>query len=104
MSARPRLCARQMPSWQTLSPPDRKANVLTIAASLPFAETFARGLVARLGAERDPLAPSTSPMRRRLLLATLVKRWDETRRQGTLGFAQASALAGSLASLMDEME
>ena len=142
-----------------MSRPDRKANVLTISASLPFAETLARGLIARLGA--DPLAlssvtiylptrraarsfadvfarvlggaallpefkalgdvdedeflfdsdaedidltPAISPMRRRLLLATLVKRWDETRRQGRLGFAQAAALAGSLAQLMDEME
>jgi ATP-dependent helicase/nuclease subunit B len=142
-----------------LSRPDPKPNVLTIAASLPFAETLARGLIARLGT--DPLAlsaatiylptrraarsfadvfarvlggaallpdfkalgdvdedeflfdsdaddldltPTILPMRRRLLLATLVKRWDETRRQGRLGFAQAAALAGSLASLMDEME
>ena len=142
-----------------MSRPERTPNVLTIAASLPFAETLARGLIARLGT--DPLAlssvtiylptrraartfsdtfarvlggaallpdfkalgdvdedeflfdaeadnldltPAISPMRRRLLLATLVKRWDETRRQGRLGFAQAAALAGSLASLMDEME
>jgi ATP-dependent helicase/nuclease subunit B len=142
-----------------LSRAERTANVLTIAASLPFAETLARGLIARLGT--DPLAlssatiylptrraartiadtfarvlggaallpefkalgdvdkdeflfdsesedldltPAISPIRRRLLLATLVKRWDETRRQGRLGFAQAAALAGSLASLMDEME
>ncbi len=50
------------------------------------------------------LAPAIAPMRRQLLLATLIKRWDETRRQGTLGFAQASALARSLAQLMDELE
>ncbi len=31
-------------------------SVFTIAASLPFAETLARGLIARTGAERDPLA------------------------------------------------
>ncbi|HTT96867.1 MAG TPA: double-strand break repair protein AddB [Rhizomicrobium sp.] len=142
-----------------MSPAERTPNVLTIAASLPFAETLARGLIARLGT--DPLAlssatiylptrraartfadtfarvlggaallpdfkalgdvdedeflfdadaddldltPAIAPIRRRLLLATLVKRWDETRRQGRLGFAQAAALAGSLASLMDEME
>jgi ATP-dependent helicase/nuclease subunit B len=142
-----------------LSRPEPTPNVLTIAASLPFAETLARGLIARLGtdplalssatiylptrraarsfadvfarvlggaallpefkalgdvdedeflfdsdADDLDLAPAISPMRRRLLLATLVKRWDETRRQGRLGFAQAAALAGSLASLMDEME
>jgi ATP-dependent helicase/nuclease subunit B len=144
-----------------LSQPERKPNVLTIAASLPFAETFARGLIARLGADKDPLAlstatiylptrraarsfadtfarvlggaallpefkplgdvdedeflfepdlepldvkPAISPMRRKLLLAAMIRRWDETRRGGTLGFAQASALAGGLASLMDEIE
>jgi ATP-dependent helicase/nuclease subunit B len=144
-----------------LSPPDRKPNVLTIAASLPFAESFARGLIARLGADKNPLAlstatiylptrraarsfsevfarvlggaallpefkplgdvdedellfdpdsgdldlaPAIAPMRRQLLLATLVKRWDETRRQGSLGFAQASGLAQSLAHLMEELE
>ena len=154
-------CARPTPSWLTLSQPERKPNVLTIAASLPFAETFARGLIARLCADKDPLAlstatiylptrraarsfadtfarvlggaallpefkplgdvdedeflfepelepldvrPAIAPMRRRLLLATMIRRWDETRRGGTLGFAQASALAGGLASLMDEIE
>ncbi|HVU22059.1 MAG TPA: double-strand break repair protein AddB [Rhizomicrobium sp.] len=142
-----------------MSPPDRTANVLTIAASQPFAETLARGLIARLGT--DPLAlaavtiylptrraartfsdvfarvlggaallpdfkalgdvdedellfdagggdldltPAIAPLRRELLLATLVKRWDETRRHGRLGFAQAVALAKSLAHLMEELE
>ncbi|MBV9992946.1 MAG: double-strand break repair protein AddB [Alphaproteobacteria bacterium] len=46
--------------------------------------------------------PAIAPMRRRLLLATLVRRWDEARRLGTLGFAQAASLAGGLARLMDE--
>lgn len=153
-----------MPSWRTLSRPDPRApraKVLTIAASLPFADTLARGLIARLGARDDPLAladaaiylptrraartfaetfarllggaallpdfkplgdvdedeflfdaeaedldlaPAISPIRRRLLLATLIRRWDETRRAGRLGFAQASALAGGLSRLMDELE
>jgi ATP-dependent helicase/nuclease subunit B len=43
-------------------------------------------------------------MRRQLLLATLIKRWDETRRGATLGFVQASALAEGLAHVMDELE
>jgi ATP-dependent helicase/nuclease subunit B len=160
MSARPTRCARPTNSWQTLSP-DGRANVRTIAASLPFAETLARGLIALLGAEGDPLAlsratiylptrraargfadvfarvlggaallpdfralgdvdedellfdveaqdldlaPAIAPLRRRMLLATLVQRWDETRTGGTLGFAQASALAGHLARLLDEIE
>ncbi|HEY1962116.1 MAG TPA: hypothetical protein VGG69_06850, partial [Rhizomicrobium sp.] len=32
------------------------ANIFTIPASAPFAETLARGLIARLGADGDPLA------------------------------------------------
>jgi len=39
-----------------LSP--ERPKLVTIAASLPFAETLARGLIARLGAGRDPLALS----------------------------------------------
>ncbi len=142
-----------------MSSPD--AKVFSIPASLPFAETLARGLIAQLGAERDPLAlaaatiylptrraarnfadsfarvlggaallpefkplgdvdedellfdageddlalaPAIAPMRRQLLLATLIRRWDKARRGGTLGFAQAASLAHSLARLMDEME
>ncbi|HWA90620.1 MAG TPA: double-strand break repair protein AddB [Rhizomicrobium sp.] len=138
-----------------------RPKLVTIAASLPFAETLARGLIARLGAERDPLAlaeatiylptrraarnfadsfarvlggaallpefkplgdvdedeflfdadndalelaPAIAPIRRKLLLATLVRRWDEARRDGAMGFAQAAALAGGLAQLMDELE
>jgi ATP-dependent helicase/nuclease subunit B len=139
-------------------PPPR---VVTIAPSLPFAETLARGLIARLGADDDPLAlsrvtiylptrraarsfadvfarvpggaallpdfkalgdvdedeflfdaasedldlpPAISPVRRQLLLATLVRRWDETRGHKALGFVQAHALADGLARLMDELE
>jgi ATP-dependent helicase/nuclease subunit B len=148
-----------MNSWATLSSPEPK--VFSIAASLPFAETLARGLIAQLGADSDPLAlaeatiylptrraarnfadsfarvlggaallpefkplgdvddeellfdvgdddialaPAIAPMRRQLLLATLIRRWDEARRGNTLGFAQAASLAHSLAKLMDEME
>jgi ATP-dependent helicase/nuclease subunit B len=49
------------------------------------------------------LPPAIAPLRRRLLLAHLVLRWDE-RRGRTLTFAQASGLAASLATLMDEFE
>jgi len=153
-------CAKPKICWQTLRP-ERAPNVLTISASQPFAETLARGLIARLGADADPLAlssvtiylptrraarsfadvfarvlggaallpdfralgdvdedeflfdaeageldlvPAIAPMRRQLLLATLIKRWNETRRGATLGFVQASALAESLARVMDELE
>jgi len=135
------------------------AKILTIAAGAPFAETLARGLIARLGS--DPLAlaqatvylptrragrtlsetfarvlggaallpnirplgdvdedeflfdpssedvtlpPVIAPVRRRLLLATLVQRWDRAQRGGTFGFAQASALARALARFLDEAQ
>ena len=134
-------------------------KVFTIAASAPFAETLARGLIARAG--DDPLAlssaviylptrraarsfgdafarvmggaallpqfrplgdsdedellfdavaeglefkPAITPLRRQLLLAQLVRRWDRTDRGGALSFAQYAALADSLAKVMDEVE
>jgi ATP-dependent helicase/nuclease subunit B len=134
-------------------------SVFTIAASAPFAETLARGLIARAG--DDPLAlaaaviylptrraarsfgdafakvmggaallpqfkplgdsdedellfdataeglefkPAITPLRRQLLLAQLVRRWDRTERGGALSFAQYAALADSLAKVMDEVE
>jgi ATP-dependent helicase/nuclease subunit B len=153
-----------MLSWPTLARADkagRRASVLTIPASMNFAETLARGLIARLSAETNPQAlaqatiylptrraargfadvfarvlggaallpqfralgdvdedeflfdphaedfdapPAITPMRRRLLLATLIRRWHVARRSGPVGFAQALALADSLAKVMDETE
>ena len=49
------------------------------------------------------LPPAIAPLRRQLLLAHLVRRWDRARRGGTLSFAQSAALARKLASLMDEI-
>ena len=134
-------------------------SVFTIAPSAPFAETLARGLIARVG--DDPLAlssaviylptrraargfgdafarvmggaallpqfrplgdgdedellfdaaagglefkPAITPLRRQLLLAQLVRRWDRMDRGGSLSFAQYAALADSLAKVMDEVE
>jgi ATP-dependent helicase/nuclease subunit B len=56
-------------------------------------------------AEADDLTlpPAIAPIRRRLLLATLVKRWDE-KRGGSLGFAQTTALARGLAHFLDECQ
>jgi ATP-dependent helicase/nuclease subunit B len=129
------------------------AKLYTIAPSAPFADTLARGLIARVGdgplaladctiylptrraqrtfgdafarvlggaallpqfkalgdADEDELLfepeaidlpPAIAPMRRTLLLATLVQRSQD----GEMGFAQAAALADSLAAVMDEME
>ncbi|MEI9989272.1 MAG: double-strand break repair protein AddB [Rhizomicrobium sp.] len=129
------------------------ANVFTIPSSAPFADTLAKGLIAKAGA--DPLAladtviylptrraqrtfgdafaralggaallprfkalgdadedellfeaealdlpPAVAPMRRTLLLAAMVRRWQG----GEMGFAQAAALADGLAAVMDEVE
>jgi ATP-dependent helicase/nuclease subunit B len=137
----------------------KQPSIFTIAASAPFAETLARGLIARAGddaltlssaviylptrraarsfgdtfakvmggsallpqfrplgdtdeddllfdanAEALELAPAIKPLRRQLLLARLVRQWDEQGRDGTLSFAQAAALADSLAKVMDEVE
>jgi ATP-dependent helicase/nuclease subunit B len=50
------------------------------------------------------LPPAINPIRRQLLLAPLVRRWDEKARGGTLNAAQSMALAESLAGVMDEIE
>jgi len=49
------------------------------------------------------LPPAIAPLRRQLLLAHLVRRWDATQRGGALSFAQSAALARKLAALMDEI-
>jgi len=148
----------------------RAPHVYTIGASAPFAETLARGLIARTGSYNgppalayglDPLAlasaivylptrraargfgdafaralggaallpqfralgdadeddllfdaaadgielpPAIAPLRRQMLLAALVRRWDAKARGGTLSFAQAAALAASLAAMLDEVQ
>lgn len=50
------------------------------------------------------LRPSIAPLRRRLLLATLIRRWSFSRGSGALTFGQAAGLAKSLAGVMDEVE
>lgn len=48
--------------------------------------------------------PAIHPIRRRLLLATLVRRWAEQSRDMPPGFAQAAAMARHLARFLDEAE
>jgi ATP-dependent helicase/nuclease subunit B len=134
-------------------------GLYTIPAGIPFAETLARGLITRLGADRDPLAltatiwlptrraarllvdtfarllngaallpdiralgdfdeeflfdpgtedlalaPAIDPVRRRLLLAALVRRWAGQRSDGPPAFGQAAAMARHLARFLDEAE
>lgn len=50
------------------------------------------------------LPPAIAPLRRRLLLATLIRRWSHERDGGTMTFGQAATLSRSLASVMDEVE
>jgi ATP-dependent helicase/nuclease subunit B len=54
--------------------------------------------------EGADLPPAITAIRRQLLLAALVQRWDAQARGGTLNFAQATHLAESVATLMDEIE
>jgi ATP-dependent helicase/nuclease subunit B len=50
------------------------------------------------------LKPAIAPLRRRLLLAALIRRWSHSRDGGTMSFGQAAGLARSLAAVMDEAE
>ncbi|MGD0143448.1 MAG: double-strand break repair protein AddB [Rhizomicrobium sp.] len=50
------------------------------------------------------LAPSIAPVRQRLLMATLVQRWDRAKHGGRLTFAQAASLARGLGDFFDEVE
>ncbi len=50
------------------------------------------------------LTPAIAPLRRRLLLATLIRRWSHARDGGTMTFGQAASLSRSLAAVMDEVE
>ncbi len=49
------------------------------------------------------LKPAIAPIRRRLLLAALIRRWSQAR-GGAMTFGQAAGLAKSLAAVMDEVE
>lgn len=50
------------------------------------------------------LTPAIAPLRRRLLLATLIRRWSHGRDGGTMTFGQAAGLSHSLSRVMDEAE
>jgi ATP-dependent helicase/nuclease subunit B len=50
------------------------------------------------------LKPAIAPLRRRLMLAAMIRRWSHGRDGGTMSFGQAAALAKSLAAVMDETE
>ena len=50
------------------------------------------------------LKPAIAPVRRRLLLAHLVRRWSKAKRGEELSFAQATLLARALGRFLDEAE
>lgn len=57
-----------------------------------------------LTAEALDLKPAIAPLRRRLLLAALIRRWSLVRDYGRVSFGQAAGLAKSLAGVIDEVE
>ncbi len=93
----------------------------TRRATRTLGEAFARvlggaALLPQIRALGDPddefgttdedlsLPPAIDPVRRRLLLATLARRWSMHSARGALGFAQAAGLAGSLARFLDDAQ
>jgi ATP-dependent helicase/nuclease subunit B len=72
----------------------------------PLGDVDEDELLFDAGAEDLTLPPVIDPVRRRLLLAALVERWDRARHDGagTFGFAQAASLARNLAQFIDEAE
>ena len=66
--------------------------------SAPLGDSDEDELLFDAAGEGLELPPAIAPLRRQLLLAQLVRRWDARRRGGTLSFAQGAALADSLAA------
>jgi len=87
---------------------DAFAAVMGGAALLPqfkpLGDSDEDELLFDAAAEGLEFKPALTPLRRQLLLAQLVRRWDRTDRGGALSFAQYAALADSLAKVMDEVE
>jgi ATP-dependent helicase/nuclease subunit B len=86
---------------------DAFARVMNGAALLPqlraLGETDEDELLFDTISDGVELLPAIAPLRRQLLLAQLIRRWDG-RRGGAFSFAQAAGLAASLARVMDEVE
>jgi len=70
----------------------------------PLGDSEEDELLFDAASEGLELAPAIAPLRRQLLLANLIREWDAKGRAATLSFAQAAALADSLAKVMDEVE
>lgn len=70
----------------------------------PLGDVDEEALLFEAGAEDLALAPAMPPLRRRLLLATLVARWQTAKADETTGFAQAALVARALEAFLDEAE
>jgi ATP-dependent helicase/nuclease subunit B len=83
---------------------DAFADALQGAALLPQLRALGDVDTEVLAFEPDveSLAPAIAPLRRRLLLATMVQRWRAARHGATLPFAQAAQLGAALGSFLDE--
>ena len=79
------------------------ATVLGGAALLPQFRAIGDSDDEEAEFDATGLPPAISPIRRQLLLATLIQHW-QTRAGRPQGFAHAAGLAQSLAALMDDIE
>ncbi|MDE2265303.1 MAG: double-strand break repair protein AddB [Alphaproteobacteria bacterium] len=70
----------------------------------PLGDVDEDELLLDASADDPELRTAITPLRRRLLLATLIRRWRSSRGSGPLSFGQAAGLAKSLAAVMDEVE
>ena len=87
---------------------DTFAQVLGGAALLPeiqpLGDVDEDEFLFDAAADDIDLPPEIAPLRQRFLLASLVQRWDQAQRGGTLSFAQAASLARALAGFLAEAE
>lgn len=85
---------------------DTFARILGGAALLPQFKALGDADEDELvfAADTLDLEPAIAPMRRTLLMASLVQRWHARTREGHIGFAQAAALAEGLAATIDEIQ
>jgi len=85
---------------------DAFARVLGGAALLPQFKALGDVDEDDLLFDEDALTlpPAVTPMRRTLLLATMVRTWYRASHTEDMGFAQAAALADGLARVMDEVQ
>src|SRR5271156_3306901 len=84
------------------------ARILGGAALLPqlrpLGDLDEDAMLFDAASENLALKPAIAPIRRRLLLAHLVRRWTKAKRGEDISFAQATLLARALGRFLDEAE